>query len=197
MPNGYDKLVFNRQDVDRAKFLQELEVDIPANADIVNFAGKLSYTKGVDIILAANRILNNPNIHFLMFGTGNIEDVIKNKYPLDHLHFVGHQPPEILAQAHNISKLSIMPSRTEGFGLAGLEAMGCGLPIIVTQNTEPANFAIGEIIDQENPKQLAKAIVKILNLPKNQYDNLSIKAEMAAQRFSCETIAKTRLRYYQ
>ena len=102
-----------------------------------------------------------------------------------------------MANAHNIAKLNIIPSRSEGFGIAALEAMGCGLPIVATKNTEPANFAVGKIIEQENPKQLAKAILTILNLPKEQYQKLSRQAEQSAHKFSWETVAKTRLQYYR
>ena len=31
--------------------------------------------------------------------------------------------------------LALMPSRTEGFGLTGLEALSAGLPVIVSQNS--------------------------------------------------------------
>jgi glycosyltransferase involved in cell wall biosynthesis len=194
-PNGYDKTVFTRKSVNRQKFLAELGANIPQQANIITFAGKISYTKGVDIILKANQILNNPNIHFLMFGAGHIEDISKTT-SFNNLHFVGHQIPEIISKAHNIAKLSIMPSRAEGFGITGLEAMGCGLPIIVTQNTEPENFAIGKIIEQENPKQLAEAILEILNLSEDKYQKLSGKAQHRAQQFSWESVAKIRLQYF-
>jgi len=157
-PNGYDKIVFKRKSINREEFLAELGVNIPREADIITFAGKISYTKGVDIILQANQILNNSNIHFLMFGAGKIEDISKTN-SFNNLHFVGHQIPEILAKAHNI-------------------------------------FAIGKIIAQENPEQLAQAILDILELPATQYQKLSEQAEHAAQQFSWEAVAKTRLQYY-
>lgn len=204
LPNGYDKTVFKRLVVNRKKLLQQLQLDIPVDATIVTFAGKLSATKGVDIILAANELLQNTNIHFLLFGAGDIKNVgatggspTRVASTLERIHLLGHQPPEIIARAHNVAKLSIMPSRVEGFGIAGLEAMGCGLPIVTTKGTGAESFAVGEIITPEDPQQLADAILAIVNLAEDAYQELSVKAEQAAQNFSWETIAKKRLHYYQ
>ncbi len=199
LPNGYDRKVFCKKRVDRAEFLAELGVNIPDDADIITFAGKLSRTKGIDTILAANCILNNPKIHVLVFGAGDIEDIVDDcvhEHALERLHFVGHQPPEIVAQAHNIAKISIMPSRSEGFGIAGLEAMGCGLPLIATEDTGAESFAVGKIIASENPEQLANGMMELLNLSDFDYDDLSQKALETAQTYSWAAVAKKRLDYY-
>lgn len=199
LPNGYDKKVFCEKPVNRAKFLAELGVNIPDDADIVTFAGKLSRTKGIDTILAANCLLNNPKIHLLMFGAGDIQAIVddcKHEHALERLHFVGHQPPKIVAQAHNIAKISIMPSRSEGFGMAGLEAMGCGLPLIATENTGAESFAVGKIIASENPEQLANGIVELLNLSDTEYQSLAAKALETAQKYSWDAVAKKRIDYY-
>ena len=60
--------------------------------------------------------------------------------------------------------LAIMPSRTEGFGLAALEALSAGLPVLVSGNS-----GIGEalkevahgsscVVESEDPKDWANAI---------------------------------------
>ena len=199
LPNGYDKKVFCKKQVDRAEFLAGLGVNIPTDADIITFAGKLSRTKGIDTVLAANCLLNDPKIHMLMFGAGDIEDIVDDcihEHALERLHFVGHQPPEIVAQAHNIAKISIMPSRSEGFGIAGLEAMGCSLPLIATENTGAESFAVGKIIASEEPEQLANAILELLNLSDVEYQSLADKALEMAQKYSWDVVAKKRLEYF-
>ena len=60
--------------------------------------------------------------------------------------------------------LAIMPSRTEGFGLAALEALSAGLPVLVSENS-----GLGEalkkipngsscVVESENPREWANAI---------------------------------------
>ena len=63
--------------------------------------------------------------------------------------------------------LAIMPSRTEGFGLAALEALSAGLPVLVSGNS-----GLGEalkevphgsscVVESENPKDWANAIKSV------------------------------------
>ncbi|CAH3191631.1 unnamed protein product [Porites evermanni] len=63
--------------------------------------------------------------------------------------------------------LAIMPSRTEGFGLTGLEAMSAGLPVLVSGNSgfgktvRKLPMAESFVIDFDDPKEWAKAIAAI------------------------------------
>lgn len=199
--NGYDKSTFERNGVDRAQTLKELNLDIPDDAFIISFAGKVSRTKGVDILLKANKLLGtDSNVHFIICGAGSPCDVLsegdKEHVLFDRVHFIGHQPPAELAKIHNISKISTMPSRTEGFGIACLEAMGCGLPLIFTRSGGLEEFAVGEMIEMENPKQLADAVIKFKNMGDEEFEALADKAYRIANRFSWRAIAEQRLKYY-
>ena len=71
---------------------------------------------------------------------------------------------EILARLFCEVDLAIMPSRTEGFGLAALEALSAGLPVLVSGNS-----GLGEalkkvptgsncVVDSDDPKDWAKEI---------------------------------------
>ena len=59
-----------------------------------------------------------------------------------------------------------MPSRTEGFGLTGLEALSAGLPVLVSKNSGfgealcKVRFGSSFVIDSEDPKEWAAAIKK-------------------------------------
>ena len=60
--------------------------------------------------------------------------------------------------------LAIMPSRTEGFGLTGLEALSAGLPVLVSGNSglgqalEKVPGGSPCVIHSEDPKKWASAI---------------------------------------
>ena len=60
--------------------------------------------------------------------------------------------------------LAVMPSRTEGFGLAALEALSAGLPVLVSGNSglgealEKVAFGSHSVVKSENPKDWANAI---------------------------------------
>ena len=60
--------------------------------------------------------------------------------------------------------LVVMPSRTEGFGLAALEALSAGLPVLVSGNSgfgealKKVPFASSCVVQSEDPKDWANAI---------------------------------------
>jgi glycosyltransferase involved in cell wall biosynthesis len=200
--NGYDRKVFHPFPINKGELFEEFNVDIPSDVFIVSFAGKLSKTKGIDTILMANKLLpESANIHFLILGAGDLkeglENVDLNEISEHHVHYIGHRTPQNVARFHNAADITIMPSRTEGFGISCLEAMGCGLPAIVTRSGGPEHFAVGEIIEKENPQMLADAILKLKNLPQDEYKILSKKALEKAHLYSWHTIAKKRLNYYE
>ena len=71
---------------------------------------------------------------------------------------------EQLAQLFCEVDLAIMPSRTEGFGLAALEALSAGLPVLVSGNSglgealKKVSFGSNCVVKSENPKDWASAI---------------------------------------
>ena len=60
--------------------------------------------------------------------------------------------------------LVIMPSRTEGFGLASLEALSAGLPVLTSEDSglgealKKVSFALSCVVQSEDPKDWANAI---------------------------------------
>lgn len=214
--NGYDDEVYVPKKVDRKDVLDQLEISIPDGTPIVTFVGKLSKTKGVDVLFEANEKMDSRRSlaqtpvragkgwsgdlpHIIMFGAGDLDKVIDrndSKYNLDRVHFVGHHPSEIISDTLNVSKLAVFPSRSEGFPLAPLEAMGCGVPIVITRCGSPESFAVGELVDIEDAQGLASGIQKILEMDESSYENLSKQALEKAREYSWKLIAKQRHRLY-
>ena len=60
--------------------------------------------------------------------------------------------------------LAIMPSRTEGFGLATLEALSAGLPVLVSGNSglgealKKVPYGLSFVVESEDPRDWARAI---------------------------------------
>ena len=71
---------------------------------------------------------------------------------------------EQLARLFCEADLAIMPSRTEGFGLAALEALSAGLPVLVSGNSGLAEalkkvpYGSSCVVESEDPKDWANAI---------------------------------------
>lgn len=201
LANGYDETIFKPKVVNRKEILHKLGINIPFNEPIISFAGKLSLTKGIDILLKANKLFDpNMNIHILVMGSGELNTILESmsvdSYSLKNIHFVGHQPPESVADIHHISYLSVLPSRSERFGISCLEAMGCGLPIVVSRSGGPEYFAVGKIIDNESAQQLADGVTELLKIPDIKYQKLCAKALGVAQRYTSHAITQQHLELF-
>ncbi|MCH9613803.1 MAG: D-inositol-3-phosphate glycosyltransferase [Chlamydiia bacterium] len=199
--NGYDTNIFSPKYIDREKVLMELNLNIPKNAYLIAFGGKVSKTKGIDILIKANEHLpKEENIHFIIIGSGDPHTVLDEpleNYQTENIHFIGHQAPETLVKIFNIADLGTLPSRREGFSIAALEAFGCGLPLVATPPGMPEGHEVGQIVPIEDPKALASAYLSMKNLPQDKRKNLTQKALDVAANFSWTAIAKQRLSVYK
>jgi glycosyltransferase involved in cell wall biosynthesis len=53
----------------------------------------------------------------------------------DRVHFLGRVPAADMPHLYNASQMLVLPSYYEGFGLPPLEAMACGVPVIVSDTS--------------------------------------------------------------
>ncbi|KAA3596117.1 MAG: N-acetyl-alpha-D-glucosaminyl L-malate synthase BshA [Calditrichaeota bacterium] len=85
-----------------------------------------------DIILAFAKIHEKVPIQLLMIGDGpersKCEELCRELKVCHKVKFLGKQ--ESIRDLLSISDIFIMPSDSESFGLAALEAMACGVPVV-------------------------------------------------------------------
>lgn len=97
------------------------------------------------------------------------------------------------------SALVLMPSREEGFGLAGLEAIGEGVPVLITRASGLAEameahareHAAAHIIDVDDPRsELAKRICGVIEDQASACDRVTALRDAMAPVFSWERSTK-------
>jgi N-acetyl-alpha-D-glucosaminyl L-malate synthase BshA len=85
-----------------------------------------------DVIHVFTRILKQVPSKLLLIGDGPersaIEQLCRQTGACEHIRFLGKQ--EAVEEILSVCDLFIMPSETESFGLAALEAMACQVPVI-------------------------------------------------------------------
>lgn len=107
----------------------------------VTFMGRITVQKGPEYFVeAASLILKRMNgVRFVMAGGGDMESkIIEYAARLgitDRFHFTGFLKNEEVYQLLDISDVFIMPSVSEPFGIAPLEAMQAGVPVIVSRQS--------------------------------------------------------------
>jgi len=83
------------------------------------------------------------------------------------IHYTGYVEQEDLPALYSAASVFLFPSLHEGFGLAALEAMACGVPV-VTSNRSSLPEVVGDaalLVDPEDNQALAAAIANILDDP--------------------------------
>ena len=128
--------------------------------------------KGFDIAGKAIAALEDTRLVFVGAPDGKHEDIRKRLIecgvPASRLKVKGFvQDREGLKRLFKQVDLAVMPSRTEGFGLTGLEAMSAGLPVLVSGNSGfgealcSVAFGSSFVIKSEDPAVWTAAIQKI------------------------------------
>ncbi|MCX7955576.1 MAG: glycosyltransferase family 4 protein, partial [Patescibacteria group bacterium] len=90
-------------------------------------------------------------------------------------------------------------SRDEEFGIACVEAMGYGIPVIAYNSGGIPEYIIdgknGFLFDQLNPISLISKIKKLNNLNKEEYLEMKKQARKTAEKFSEENFKKNILNF--
>jgi glycosyltransferase involved in cell wall biosynthesis len=121
--------------------------------DII-FVGRLIKEKHADLLIHALELLLHefPDICVLIIGEGpeylKIKHLIDDKKMNDSIHMCGfyRNHDNLIAQLKS-SKVFVLPSTREGFGISALEALACGIPVVTVDH--PAN-AIRDLITENN-----------------------------------------------
>jgi glycosyltransferase involved in cell wall biosynthesis len=118
---------------------------------IVSFIGRVTYQKGTDYFVeAADKILqHDKDFIFVLAGDGDMLDkmidLVAKKKISKNFFFTGFLQAEELRELLSISSVFVMPSVSEPFGIAPLEAMQAGVPTIISKQSgvaEVLNHAV-------------------------------------------------------
>jgi len=135
------------------------------------FVGRFVREKGIDILLKAIKILKNKyskNLKIAIVGDGELKENLNNLTVElgvnKEVKFFGVRKD--IRELMVSSKIIVLPSRSEGFGIVIIEAMSNMLPVIATNvGGIPElieNGKEGILVPPENPKALARAINNLL-----------------------------------
>ncbi len=121
-----------------------------AEGSDVIFTGRLIRDKNVDVLLRALVPVREevPDLRALIVGDGPerpaLEALARDLGLAGAVTFTGFLPDhDPVIAAMKASRVFALPSTREGFGIAALEAMACGLPVVTTDH--PGNAA-GDLV---------------------------------------------------
>ncbi len=143
---------------------------------VVLYIGRFEVVKGIFVLLSAwEQIAKQfPDHRLLFIGEGNEEDNLKaaiSKSPVSaQIEVIPFQSQPIIKEHLYSSQLIVVPSAyREMFGLIGLEAFACGIPVISTNVAGIPEWCIHEktglLVEMNDINSHSEAIVRLLNDP--------------------------------
>ena len=201
--NGID--ISGRKIEDRDRLREEFRTfhNIPLDVPLIGTLGELKELKGQrEFVLAAAEVAkSHPDSRYVVVGRDNSIDK-KFRRELKRLASVSGLEERFLwldwlndtRPFHAAIDVFVSPSRSESFGLAMLEAMASGVPVVATE-TDGAKQLLGidgHFIPVEDPVTLARAISESLDDEKIRADSAAAMLERVAAMFDLERmIAET------
>ncbi len=135
------EVVYNGVDRNGSKNRNFESSDISKDEKIVLFLGRITMQKGPEYFLgAAKRVLDvMDNVKFVMAGSGDMMNrIIEMAARLGIGHkvlFTGFLRGEDVDRVYKMADLYVMPSVSEPFGIAPLEALNNDVPVIISRQS--------------------------------------------------------------
>jgi phosphatidyl-myo-inositol dimannoside synthase len=146
--------------------------------------------KGHDRVISALAAvrLQHPDTVYVIAGDGDdqprLEALAHSTGLSDHVRFIGRIPAAELPAYYRLADVFAMPSTGEGFGIAYLEAIASGVPVIAGNRDGSvdalADGALGRLVDPNSTAEIAAAICEALAARATNHS----KPRLAAERFA-------------
>jgi len=135
--------------------------------------------KGLDVLLRAFALIHDkePSLKLMLVGDGplrgQLEDLASTLGIAKKVEFLGRQGRTQVADLLHSCEVFVLPSRSEPFGIAIIEAMACEKPVISTKvGGIPEIIEHGRngiLIEPDDPKALTEALIMLLKDPELRF----------------------------
>ena len=136
IPCGVDLKHFVPQDKQHAREVLGLDQERP----VLLFVGRLDPFKGPDLLLRAAAMMREEAQIVIVGGklTGDSELRSLRELAADlkigqHVKFLGARPQKEMPVIYSAADVTVIPSYHESFGLAAVESLACGTPVVATR----------------------------------------------------------------
>ncbi|MGB9895227.1 MAG: glycosyltransferase family 4 protein [Thermoproteota archaeon] len=195
----YEKLGFNVTYIPNAIDLEDMPKEkITLHEDQVIYVGRLSYEKGVDLLVEVAKKL--PKLNFVLIGDGPLyAKLVEASKGLSNFYLLGYKPREEALKYLAGSKVFVLPSRSEGLSTSILEAMALKVPVVATDvggNLELVqNEVTGFLAESNNVDSVAKSIQKALEGSSTEVTQRAY--ELVRSTYSWEVVIESYLSLYK
>lgn len=138
--------------------------DLSIKKKRILFVGRLTRRKGILELIDAFKEIKDKDYTLLIIGDGDLKSMVKNNIELDsRISWIPNIKNKDLPKYYNSSDLVVVPSYYEPSGLVPREALACGVPILIANNTALKEIKIAYFFNGLDPSNISKSIKKCLN----------------------------------
>lgn len=186
----------------RARVRGQLGLD--PESIVLLYAGRLSREKNLPLLLEAFRQVAGavPHAVLVLVGDGPLREDLARKAAAwgltGRVRFAGAVLPERIAAYYRAADVYVFPSVTETQGLAVIEAMAAGLPVVAVGSEvleEIVRDGHEGLVTPESPAALAAACQRLL-LDRDMRERMGREAQATARAYDSEVILARMLRLY-
>ncbi len=199
---AYDKEVFNTNISDED--VRRVKKSYAIVSDYILYLSTLKPSKNVEGLVDAFGILKKKNkvknTKLVIAGKkGWLYESIFERVKALNLEkdviFTDFIPEKDKAPLTKGAKALVLPSFWEGFGLDVLNAMACGVPVVVSDVGSLPEVAgeAGIVVNPYQPSSIAAGILKVLSMGNLEYNKLVKKGLEQVKKFSWESTARKTL----
>ncbi|MEN6574450.1 glycosyltransferase family 4 protein [Methanobacterium aggregans] len=195
IPNGID---FREIEAIKVEDTGDSQTKHSARNSHVIFAGRLIKEKNLGLLMESIEIIRSrrPEIKCLIVGEGpereKLEKTVSKKNLNQNIEFMGFlENQKTLISLMKSSKVFVLPSKREGFGMVVIEANACGLPVVVFKHD--MNAACDLITEDLNgfistgPEDMAEKIIQGIT----RHDTMKDACIASAKRYDWDGIVKS------
>jgi glycosyltransferase involved in cell wall biosynthesis/SAM-dependent methyltransferase len=196
IPVGIDVLALRQA----AKGDSSVMSNIPADAQVVSYLGRISAKKGVPLLVDAFRRIAGPfpRAHLVIAGPDDegigrrLASLVVKSELADRVSFLGVLDACEKAWLLQRSSAFVLPSADESFGVAVAEAMAVGCPVVVSPGVaihDAISSAKAGLIADRLPSGIADAVAEILGNPARGAAMGEAGRRLVDEQFSWSTVA--------
>ncbi len=169
------------------------ELGIPVDAMVLLSVGEVNENKNHRIVIDALAKCERKDVHYIICGQGPLQpdhiELAKQLRIGGRVHLVGYRNDVV--RYYQAADVFIFPSIREGLGLAALEAMCSGLPIIASENRGTIEYIednkSGRLCKANDLEQFSDVIQELVN-DEELRQRLALEGLLATKRFTLDNV---------
>jgi len=186
---------------------------------LITYVGPLAKNKGLDTLLQAIQLVDNPVIQAVIVGGPPSEKPFLSRTELSRepfqkyiqmvdeyglerqITFTGGKPQDQLAVYYNAGDITVVPSYYEPFGIPALEALASGSSVIASRVSGLSEIVqenlVGTLFDPRSPEGLADKIKIFYEQPQLIKELSENARSYVEEHYQWKSIAKAVSKVYQ